>query len=44
MGFYAADYYEWMSPFFVGIRGRADFARTLARAQARQAEFTAAIG
>ena len=43
MGFYAADYFERISPFFGGIRERDDFARTLERARVRQAEFAAAV-
>jgi hypothetical protein len=43
MGFYAADYYERLSPFFVDLRERDDFARTLERARQRQTEFAAAV-
>jgi hypothetical protein len=42
VGFYAADYYERFSPFFIEIRERDDFMHT--RARARRAEFAAAVG
>jgi serine/threonine protein kinase/tetratricopeptide (TPR) repeat protein len=43
LGFFAADYYEKLSPFFRALRGRDDFARTLARACERRAAFEAAL-
>ena len=44
MGFYAADYYEHLSPFFGEIRARDDFRRTVARARETQTAFAAAVG
>lgn len=44
LGFFAADYYERMSPFFVVLRDRDDFRQTVARAYAHRAAFAAAVG
>ncbi|MFN8668638.1 MAG: protein kinase [Gemmatimonadaceae bacterium] len=45
LGFYGvSEFCERISPFFGGIRGRDDFARAMARARGRAAEFTAAVG
>jgi hypothetical protein len=43
MGFYPADYYERLSPFFQGARGRDDFAQVVTRARARESAFAAAV-
>ncbi len=43
MGFYPADYFERLCPFFEPVRGREDFARVVARAKVREAEFATAI-
>ena len=43
MGFYPADYFERLCPFFAAVRGREDFARVVARARVRAAEFAAAV-
>ena len=43
MGFYPADYFERLCPFLEPVRGREDFARVVARARAREAEFAAAV-
>jgi hypothetical protein len=43
LGFFAADYHERMSPFFVALRDRDDFRRTVARAYERRDAFAAAL-
>ena len=43
MGFYPADYFERLCPFFEPVRGREDFARVVARARVREAEFATAV-
>ena len=43
MGMFPADYFERFGPFFADVRGREDFARVVARARVREAEFTAAV-
>jgi len=43
MGFYPADYFERLCPFLEPVRGREDFARVVAHARVREAEFAAAV-
>jgi serine/threonine-protein kinase len=43
MGFYQSEYLERLCPFYDAARGREGFARVVARAKVREAEFTAAL-
>jgi serine/threonine protein kinase/tetratricopeptide (TPR) repeat protein len=43
MGFYTGDYLEWICPFYVAVRHRDDFRRTVAHARRRADEFERGI-